>query len=116
MQLVSAPVFRSLGLRSLLIFHLSKCRYRTRKVNWEDDKAMSAEARKGLKQPTLFIQALNDNILIPEMSKGMEAKIPNLTRGEVKSGHWALWQTPHETNDIIKGWFESVVFGGKSKI
>ncbi|KAK5128039.1 hypothetical protein LTR85_005156 [Meristemomyces frigidus] len=90
--------------------------YRTRKANWEDEKAMPAEGKNGLKQPTLFIQALHDNILLPEMSKGMEAKIPSLTRGEVKAGHWALWQTPQETNAIIKGWFESVVFGGKSKI
>lgn len=90
--------------------------YRTRKVNWESEKAMSAEQRKGVKQPTLFIQALADSILKPEMSRGMEEKIPNLSRGEVKASHWALWHTPVETNQIIKDWFEGVVFGGKSKM
>ena len=49
--------------------------YRTREVNWEEEKALSAENSKGLKQPTLFVQCLNDNILIPEMSTGMEDKI-----------------------------------------
>ena len=77
---------------------------------------MSAEQRKGVKQPTLFIQALGDSILKPEMSKNMERAIPQLTRGEVKASHWALWHTPKETNDIIKGWIEGVVFGGKSKL
>lgn len=77
---------------------------------------MSTENRHGLKQPVLFIQALGDNILIPAMSRGMEDKIPHLTRGEVKASHWALWHTPQETNDIIKSWFEGVVFGGKSKM
>jgi len=90
--------------------------YRTRLVNWESEKAMPAEARKGVKQPTLFLQALADGVLRPEMSRGMEDKIPNLTRGEVNASHWALWHTPQETNDLIKRWFEQVVFGGKSKI
>lgn len=69
-----------------------------------------------MRQPTLFIQALRDNILIPKMSEGMEKHIPKLTRGEVDASHWALWHTPQETNDIIKRWIEGVVFGGKSKL
>ncbi|KAK5135541.1 hypothetical protein LTR08_005176 [Meristemomyces frigidus] len=90
--------------------------YRTRRVNWEEDRALPAENRAGLKQPTLFIQCLNDSILKPEMSEGMEAKIPNLTRGEVGAGHWALWQAPEAVNESLRGWFEGVVFGGRSKI
>ena len=77
---------------------------------------MPAEQRKGIKQPTLFIQALKDNILTPDLSRSMDEHIPNLTRGEVPSNHWALWQTPQETNDIIKRWMEGVVFGEKSKL
>lgn len=46
----------------------------------------------------------------------MERSIPKLTRGEVPAGHWALWQTPAETNAIIKDWIEGVVLGGKSKL
>jgi len=64
----------------------------------------------------LFIQAANDSILKPEMSVGMEKAIPNLTRGEVKASHWALWHTPVETNELVRNWFEQVVFGGKSKM
>jgi soluble epoxide hydrolase / lipid-phosphate phosphatase len=90
--------------------------YRTRRLNWEEEQSMPAENRAGLQQSVLFIQALGDHILIPEMSKGMEEKISNLTRGEVKASHWALWHTPQETNDLIKKWFEGVVFGGKAKI
>ena len=90
--------------------------YRTREVNFEDEKDLPAEQRKGVQQPTLFIQALRDSILTPELAKGMDRAIPNLTRGEVPATHWALWHTPEETNVIIKGWFESVVFGGKSKL
>ena len=77
---------------------------------------MPKERRNWIEQPTLFIQALKENILIPELSKGMEKAIPNLTRGEVPASHWALWHTPEETNAIIKRWFQGVVFGGKSKL
>lgn len=90
--------------------------YRTRRVNFEDEKDLPAEQRKGVSQPTLFIQALRDNILTPELAKGMEKAIPNLTRGEVNASHWALWHTPKETNEIIQGWLEGVVFGGKNKL
>lgn len=90
--------------------------YRTRKLNWEEEKALISSGRTGIQQPTLFIQALYDNILKPGMSAGMEKSIPNLTRGEVKASHWALWHTPKETNEIIKNWVEGVVFGGKSKL
>lgn len=90
--------------------------YRTRKVNFEDDVHMPAEQKKGVQQPTLFIQALRDNVLTPDLAKGMDKAIPNLTTGEVEATHWALWHTPQETNDIIKRWIEGVVFGGKSKL
>ena len=90
--------------------------YRTREVNYKDEIDLPAERRNGIEQPTLFIQALKETILIPELSRGMEKACPNLTRGEVPSSHWALWHTPEETNAIIKRWFEGVVFGGKSKL
>lgn len=46
----------------------------------------------------------------------MEKAIPNLTRGEVPAGHWALWQTPTQVNAILKDWIQGVVLGGKSKL
>ena len=90
--------------------------YRTRKLNYEDDLQLSAASKAGLQQPVLFVQALLDSVLRPEMSKGMEKAIPNLTRGEVQASHWALWHTPKETNELIKSWIEGVVFGGKRKL
>ena len=90
--------------------------YRTRRVNFDDETKMPTDVKRVIKQPTLFIQALSDNILTPELSNGMEQSIPNLTRGEVPASHWALWQTPAETNAIIKRWIEGVVLDGKSKL
>ena len=108
-------------------------------MNYEDEQKLPAEQAKGIKQPTLFIQALKDNVLTPELSKGSKCdvkcqlgqytatfanhvlpsvskSIPDLTSAEVPASHWALWHTPQETNDIIKRWFEGVVLGGKSKL
>nr|POE62252.1 isoform 2 of bifunctional epoxide hydrolase 2 [Quercus suber] len=93
--------------------------YRTRKLNHEEDLQLPDSARSGsrqITQPTLFIQALLDIVLLPKMSIGMEDKIPNLTRGEVHASHWALTHTPHETNEQIRQWIEGVVLGGKSKL
>jgi soluble epoxide hydrolase/lipid-phosphate phosphatase len=60
--------------------------------------------KKIIEVPLLFIQATNDSVLFPAMSKGMEDFIPNLTRGEVEASHWALTQTPDKVNAIIASW------------
>lgn len=73
-------------------------------------------AKTTLKQPILFVACAKDDVLLPEMSAGMEDSIPNLTRATVPASHWALWHTPQETNAAIRNWFEGVVFGGKSKL
>jgi len=83
--------------------------YRTRKVNWEEDLALLG--KETLTIPTLFVQATYDSVLKPEMSKSMEAFLPNLTRGEVPATHWALTQKPDEVNSIIKKWLEDQGFG-----
>ncbi|KAK4502885.1 hypothetical protein PRZ48_006311 [Zasmidium cellare] len=90
--------------------------YRTRKINWQDDLSLPAASKTGVKQPTLYILATKDEVLTREMSKSMEKAIPNLTRGEVPAGHWALWQTPEQVNGILKDWIEGVVLGGRSKL
>ena len=90
--------------------------YRTRKVNHEDEVDLPADQRKGVKQPSLFVQATKDFVLTEDLTRGMDKAIPNLSWGKVDAGHWALWQTPAETNAIIKRWVEEVVFGGKSKL
>lgn len=90
--------------------------YRTRKVNWEEELSLPAANKTVIKQPTLYVLATRDDVLTREMSKNMEKVVPNLTRGEVPAGHWALWQTPEKTNEIIKNWIQGVVLGGKSKL
>ena len=82
--------------------------YRTRRINFNDDQKMPEEQRRTIKQPVLFIQATLDDVLIPAMSKDMETYIPDLTRAEVPSSHWALWHTPVETNEAIRLWFKKV--------
>ena len=41
----------------------------------------------------------------------MARSIPRLTRRQVDTSHWALWEKPEEVNGIIKNWLEGVVFG-----
>ena len=82
--------------------------YRTSKFNHEDEVGKEGK----LEMPILFVSAKRDGALKPEMSQGMEKSIPNLVRHEVNTGHWALWEAPKEISDIVKGWFETEVFGG----
>lgn len=90
--------------------------YRVRKVNYDDDCGLPEDQRKGVQQPSLFIQALNDAVLTPDLTKLMDKAVPKLTRREVRAGHWALWQTAEQTNAYIKEWFEGVVFTGKDTL
>ena len=47
------------------------------------------------------------------MAKNMELFMPNLSRGEVAAGHWAMTQKPEEVNAIIKGWIEGQGIAGR---
>ncbi|KAJ4346040.1 hypothetical protein N0V95_005773 [Ascochyta clinopodiicola] len=78
--------------------------YRQRRTNWEEDQGLLD--KKTIQQPVLFIQATYDSVLKPEMSKSMDALIPNLTRGEVAATHWALTQKPEDVNGLISQWLE----------
>ncbi|GIZ45349.1 hypothetical protein CKM354_000852200 [Cercospora kikuchii] len=89
--------------------------YRTREINYQEDLNLPAETRNQIKQPTLYILATRDMVLTREMSAKMEKAVPNLTRGEVKATHWALWHAPDEVNGILKEWLEGVVLGGGKK-
>lgn len=89
--------------------------YRTRRANYEDELHLPEAQRNRIEQPVLFVQALKDNVLVPAMSKGMEKVIPRLTRAEVPTGHWALWQAPERVNGIVGGWLEGVEREGGEK-
>ncbi|KAL5117634.1 hypothetical protein ACEQ8H_004527 [Pleosporales sp. CAS-2024a] len=78
--------------------------YRQRRTNWEEDQALLD--KKVIKQPVLFIQATYDSVLKPDMSKSMDALIPNLTRADVAASHWALTQKPDEVNQILRQWLQ----------
>ncbi|KAK5234456.1 hypothetical protein LTR47_004489 [Exophiala xenobiotica] len=70
-------------------------------------------------QPVLFVLATKDQALKPFMAERMGERIPNLTRREVVSGHWALWQQADEVNRHIGEWLNETVFskvGGGSKL
>ena len=66
--------------------------------------------------PVLFIQATKDDALPPSLSEGMEGLIPNLTRKEVKTGHWALWEAPEKINEFVGEWLRKVDRGEKSNL
>ena len=78
--------------------------YRTRRVNYEDELKLPEAQKNHIAQPVLFIQALKDDVLVPAMSVGMERVCPRLTRAEVPTGHWALWQAPGRVNEIVGEW------------
>ncbi|KAM4065504.1 hypothetical protein HRG_004191 [Hirsutella rhossiliensis] len=82
--------------------------YRTRKIDWEEEQ-MLANKPITLETPTLFIAASKDEALPPSLSAGMEHFIPQLTRAEVNSSHWALWETSTQVNEIIGEWLRSQI-------
>ncbi|KAF2001615.1 alpha/beta-hydrolase [Amniculicola lignicola CBS 123094] len=88
--------------------------YRTRKSNWEEDLGLLD--KKVIAIPSLFIQATYDSVLKPEMARGMNEYLPNLTRGEVAATHWALTQKPDEVNAIIRKWLEGQGYVTKASL
>lgn len=50
------------------------------------------------------------------MSRGMDRHIARLTTRSVDASHWALWQTPRQTNEHIKEWLEKVMINGQSHL
>lgn len=69
--------------------------------------------------PTLFIAASDDLALPPSLSEGMEEYVPNLTRRQVDTSHWALIEAPEQVNEYIWQWLEPLLHAGvdeKSKL
>jgi soluble epoxide hydrolase / lipid-phosphate phosphatase len=63
--------------------------------------------------PTLFIAASHDAALPPSLSEGMDQYIPNLTRREVPTSHWALIEAPEQVNGLIMDWLEPLLDQGR---
>lgn len=87
--------------------------YRNRLTNFEEEKILPTNR---VEQPTLFVLAAKDDILTRDMATGIGRYIPNLTRQEVSTGHWALWQAPQQINDYMRDWLNQVVFAGRSSL
>lgn len=84
--------------------------YRTRELNFEDEKVLAERGEK-VGMPALFITAIHDAALPPWMSAGMEDNFKSLTRGEVNATHWALWEDADNVNGQVSRWLEGVFSG-----
>lgn len=82
--------------------------YRTRKLNFDNDVGDFKDSDGKLDMPVLFIATNLDPVLKPEMSKGMEEKIPKLTRASVDSGHWGLVEKKDEVNAIVGDYLDKL--------
>jgi pimeloyl-ACP methyl ester carboxylesterase len=80
--------------------------YRTGPLNFEEEKELAAELEKNedwkFEIPVLFIAGSRDAALPPSVSEGMDIWFGDLTRAEVDTSHWALWEKPAEVNQYIK--------------
>jgi len=95
-----AEKFRKTGFRGGLNW------YRNHRRNWEWGKATAGTK---LQMPALMVTAANDAILLPEMTKGMEDWIPNLTRGHIENcAHWTQQEQPEELNRILVDWLSGL--------
>ncbi|KAI6784672.1 uncharacterized protein J7T54_006718 [Emericellopsis cladophorae] len=79
--------------------------YRTAKINFYEELPLTQPGKSNFTMPGLYIGATQDTALPPEMSVGMEEYFEQgLTRGEVVSSHWALWQAAQNVSQIIGDW------------
>ncbi|KAI2471265.1 alpha/beta-hydrolase [Annulohypoxylon bovei var. microspora] len=78
--------------------------YRTAKINFEDELPIAQAGGNKFTMPSLFIQALQDPVLIPSLSVGMDKYFDKLTRAEVNTSHWAMIQGPNDVNKAIQSW------------
>lgn len=88
--------------------------YRTRELNWEDERVLVEEGRCGIECPTLFVRASRDEALPEGMARGMERwfREGGLEVRVVEAGHWALWQRRGECCEILGGWLEGQLGDG----
>lgn len=100
--------------------------YRNREDNYMNEyrdffdsgRKPDAQAARDLtfKQEVLFVLATRDTALLPAMAVKMGERIPKLTRKQVDTNHWALWEKPDDVNRLIGEWLREKVFVGGSKL
>lgn len=54
--------------------------------------------------PCLMVTAEFDGVCTPAMSEGMEDWVRNLSRKQIKSGHWVAQERPMELNAVLVEW------------
>jgi pimeloyl-ACP methyl ester carboxylesterase len=89
--------------------------YRTQELNFEDEKVLLNGLEK-FKIPFLFVAGKRDAALPPAISLGMNKHFENLTRAEVDTNHWALWEAPAEVNGYIKDFLVNKVKATRSNL
>ena len=80
--------------------------YRNWRAAWE-----WGEETKGrtIDCPALMVTAGKDPVLTPALSEGMEALVPNLTRGHIEQcAHWTQQERPEELNLILVDWLRTL--------
>lgn len=86
--------------------------YRTRKLNFEDEKPF-AEAPGGYKLmiPGMVVMGEKDLALPPSLADGNEKYFEAGLKKEVATGvgHWAMWQDPETINGYIQEFLETVL-------
>lgn len=85
--------------------------YRTRELNFEDEKQLIEDGKAKIEVPVLFIGATGDTALPPAMAAMMDRYLDQLTKKEVNASHWALWQAADEVNGIVGEWLAKLLPG-----
>jgi soluble epoxide hydrolase/lipid-phosphate phosphatase len=89
--------------------------YKTRELNFRDEKDLAKVKDLKIRAPTLFVPAKNDTAIPPSMARGMEGNFTDLTIKEVDASHWALWQKPEICNAFIQEFLGKIIGNEESK-
>ena len=76
--------------------------YRNSRATWEWGEETKGQT---INCPALMVTAGKDPVLTPARAEGMEAVVPNLTRGHIENcAHWTQQERPEELNRILLDW------------
>ncbi|GMF17800.1 unnamed protein product [Phytophthora lilii] len=79
--------------------------YSRRQQDFEDE----TDLPRVIKHEALYIGAVDDPILKPELAAGMPRVMPNLKQELVHGGgHWLLWEKKDEVIDILERWLKQL--------
>ncbi|RKO92037.1 Alpha/Beta hydrolase protein [Blyttiomyces helicus] len=88
-------------------FHGALNYYRTRKVNFDDERDVARTVDHQALMATQVI-ATQDYTLPPSMAKKMARRVPNAVFKYVEAGHWVAMEKADELNVIIGDWLDSL--------